>query len=309
MSRLRVCWTLLLVGYLGLFLLVLSKVEPFYTFAFLFAWWIYILAVSGSNHSLKGNSFLFGRPREFLILFSISVVFWLFFEAYNLRLNNWYYLGVPVEHSLRWPAYVLSFGTVLPAILETEILFSNLGVFEGLRARGVRVHRPLVIRFVLLGGLMMLAPLVSPDIFFPLIWLGLIFLLDPLLYLFGGKSASLLGRAEQGDYGLAARLLLVGLVCGMAWEFWNWWAGSKWIYSIPYLDFLKVFEMPLLGYLGFPVFALECYLFYQCFCLLRQGFLANRAVAFLAAFFAAFFSVAVLYAIDLNTVVTYRVVW
>ena len=32
---------------------------------------------------------------------------------------------------------------------------------------------------------------------------------------------------------------------------------------MPYLGSLKLFEMPVLGYLGFPPFALECYAMYH----------------------------------------------
>jgi len=32
---------------------------------------------------------------------------------------------------------------------------------------------------------------------------------------------------------------------------------------VPYLGDVKVFEMPVLGYLGFPPFALECYAMYH----------------------------------------------
>ena len=48
-------------------------------------------------------------------------------------------------------------------------------------------------------------------------------------------------------------------MCGVLWEFWNYWAATKWTYTVPYLGDLKIFEMPVLGYLGFPPFALECY--------------------------------------------------
>jgi hypothetical protein len=54
-------------------------------------------------------------------------------------------------------------------------------------------------------------------------------------------------------------LLLSGLLCGILWECWNFWAGSKWLYTIPYLGFLKIFEMPILGFFGFPPFAVACY--------------------------------------------------
>ena len=34
--------------------------------------------------------------------------------------------------------------------------------------------------------------------------------------------------------------------------------------------------MPLLGFLGFPPFALECYLIYRCFSLFRERYLQGR---------------------------------
>ena len=37
----------------------------------------------------------------------------------------------------------------------------------------------------------------------------------------------------------------------------------NWVYTLPVLNFAKVFEMPLLGYLGFPPFALECAVMYN----------------------------------------------
>jgi hypothetical protein len=54
-------------------------------------------------------------------------------------------------------------------------------------------------------------------------------------------------------------LLVAGAACGVLWEFWNYWATTRWTYTVPYVGHLKVFEMPVLGYLGFPPFALECY--------------------------------------------------
>jgi hypothetical protein len=54
-------------------------------------------------------------------------------------------------------------------------------------------------------------------------------------------------------------LLLSGVACGFLWEFWNFWAGARWYYTIPILGHVKVFEMPVLGYLGFPPFAVECF--------------------------------------------------
>jgi hypothetical protein len=46
------------------------------------------------------------------------------------------------------------------------------------------------------------------------------------------------------------------------WEFWNYWARTKWIYTVPILAEVRIFEMPVPGYLGFPAFALECFAMY-----------------------------------------------
>jgi len=60
----------------------------------------------------------------------------------------------------------------------------------------------------------------------------------------------------------ARSLLAAGLVCGFLWEFFNYWAISKWTYTVPYLGNVKIFEMPVLGFLGFPPFAVECWVIY-----------------------------------------------
>ena len=57
-------------------------------------------------------------------------------------------------------------------------------------------------------------------------------------------------------------LALSGLLCGVLWEFWNYWARAKWHYTVPIMENLKLFEMPVPGYLGFPAFAIECFTMY-----------------------------------------------
>jgi hypothetical protein len=53
-----------------------------------------------------------------------------------------------------------------------------------------------------------------------------------------------------------------GIVCGLLWECWNYWAHTKWVYTVPVPPHVKLFEMPLAGYLGFPAFAVECFVMY-----------------------------------------------
>ena len=76
----------------------------------------------------------------------------------------------------------------------------------------------------------------------------------------GGESLYLDFR--QGDGSRLTNLIASGLLCGVLWEFWNYWSRAKWHYTVPIMEQVKIFEMPLPGYLGFPAFALECFTMY-----------------------------------------------
>jgi hypothetical protein len=305
-------WIMLVVAisiHLAAFLLMLRDIEPFSTCFYSFAWWTYIVLLSGINHLLKRNSLLLDNPVEFLWVFLYSTPVWLFFEIYNFSLNNWHYIGVPAEIHLRWPGYVIAFGTVLPGVFETETLLMNLGLFAKLTGRPVRVSSGLLVRSVIVGLLMMLLVFIHPQLFFPLLWLGGIFLLDPLIYWLDQPQKSLAGRAENGEYGLLVRFAVAGMICGLLWEFWNYWAAAKWVYTIPYFSFLQIFEMPLLGFFGFPPFALQCYLLYRAFLLFRRRFLrGGRFIPLVTAIFVIIYCVIAFRGIDRWTVESYKTI-
>ena len=108
---------------------------------------------------------------------------------------------------------------------------------------------------------MLLVPWLYPSQYLAApVFLGFAFLLDPLNASAGAES--ILGDAREGRYGRLINLLVAGLICGVAWEFFNYWAGAKWKYTVPILPELRIFEMPLLGYGGFTAFAVECFTMY-----------------------------------------------
>jgi hypothetical protein len=92
------------------------------------------------------------------------------------------------------------------------------------------------------------------------VWLGFIFLLDPINARLGAESLGADWRAHR--YDRLINLAVSGLLCGVLWEFWNYWSRAKWHYTVPIMEHLKIFEMPVPGYLGFPAFALECFTMY-----------------------------------------------
>lgn len=222
---------------------------------------------------------LFDKIYRLPVYLGVSVFIWLVFEAFNFRLQNWHYVQLPSSTGLRWLGYTVAFATVLPAIRAVTAILDHAGLFGSSRCRplpdAAGYYRP----FVLVGLLFLLLPLVQPRFFFPLVWGGFIFLLEPVNHRFGGDS--LLRDWENGSLRCFYLLLAAGMICGLLWELWNFRAGSKWIYTIPYAGFLKVFEMPLLGFLGFPPFAVECYVMTNSFRLLaarmRQDVTPGRA--------------------------------
>ena len=246
-----------LVGLLGAEALLLLRVAVVGQWFYVLAWWPYILLVDALVYRRKGASLLKDHPREFALLLPWSVCFWLTFELFNLRLGNWHYLNVPENLPLRWSGYAASFATVLPGLFETTQLLEAYGLFRTAASRRRFTAKRWFWPFLATGCLMLLLPLVWPEYFFPLVWGCFTFLIEPLNYRLGGRS--LVRQWQEGSLRTFCLLLAAGAICGILWELWNYWAVTKWAYTIPYVGFLQIFEMPVLGFLGFAPFAIECY--------------------------------------------------
>ncbi len=190
-----------------------------------------------------------------------SIFIWLIFEAANLSLKNWYYINIPHSIIERWLGYAIAYGTVLPGLFETKELLESIGIFKKARIKKIIIPVEKHNLLILLGVICLVSSILIPRYFFSLIWVGFIFLLEPFNYRFGGRS--LLKELEEGRVRNIYLLLLSGLICGLLWEFWNFWARSKWIYTVPFFEERKGFEMPFLGFLGFPPFAVEAYVMYE----------------------------------------------
>ena len=234
-------------------------VEPVPTWYYHLAWWSYIVAADDVNRRVSGRSLLRDRPWHFLWLAGVSVLWWTLFELVNLRLGNWYYVMSLPWTPLRWAAGVIAFASVLPGIVETLELVENLGLLRSLPVRPLAWSPAKERTVIALGAASLLLPLVWPDTFFPLTWGSLVFLLEPWNRRHARRS--FLRDLEAGEAGPLCRTLVAGLICGALWEAWNFWARTKWIYTVPGFEGLKVFEMPLAGFLGFPPFAVESVVF------------------------------------------------
>jgi hypothetical protein len=260
-----------LYGYAGLAillageLLLFRRVEPVATYFTPIAWTGYLLVVDAAVFALRGHSRLRTTPRAFASLAFWSVPLWLIFEGYNLHLKNWAYVGMPEALWQQMLGSAWSFATIVPALFETADLLAAFGFAEKASARGWRFwlgrHNLMVIIGVLFLGLPLALPARWASYLFALVWLGFIFLLEPINLARGHDSLLADIRKNQGRRIYC--LLAAGFICGLLWEFWNFWAAARWVYVFPIVQEWKIFEMPLPGYLGFPFFALEMFAMYS----------------------------------------------
>jgi hypothetical protein len=245
----------------------LAQIEPFYSWNTPIAWTGFILFADSLVYRRRQRSWLRSSPAEFVFLAAASIPLWLVFEFYNLYIDNWYYVGLPDNRLLRLFGYAWSFATIWPAIFEAADLIDSWRDSPRVPTVATQVFRArefdgrLSLLSFVVGMAALTWPLLWPSRYLAApVWLGFIFLLEPLNHRLGG--ATLYADAIRGHYARLINLSLSGALCGILWEFWNYWSRAKWHYTVPILEELKIFEMPLPGYLGFPAFALECFTMY-----------------------------------------------
>jgi hypothetical protein len=264
-------------GILGLFIIAISEVLLFSGVQFVAEWFTpiiwtgYIMLMDEVNHRMAGWSLMMDRRREFVLMIPLSIICWAVFEVYNLNLKNWQYINLPENVWIRYIGYGVSFATIFPGIFETSIFLDNSGIFRRLKSTRSYNLRPLSGTFITAGAICLLLPLFLPvsagRYLFGLVWIGFIFLLEPINYRLGLRS--LMSDWDAGDRSMLAALMAAGAICGVLWEFWNYWAWTKWIYILPFPVGFKIFEMPAIGFLGFLPFAVECYAMFN-FCAMRR---------------------------------------
>jgi predicted flap endonuclease-1-like 5' DNA nuclease len=247
--------------------LLLFDVEPIPTWFYVAAWYPTLVLLDWAGRRATGTRSLFVNPTTALRIGAWSVGIWLLFEAANFRLRNWYYVFLPSHPLERWIGIILSFATVVPAVVLMERWLDATGLGHGWRTEPLRPAPATLPWIQVLGLALILTALLFPTIMFPLVWGGAWLVADPIVYR-RRPEWSLLRDIEAGLWGRVARLLVGGLLIGLMWELYNGWARGRWIYTVPWLEETKLFEMPPLGFLGFPFFALEAWSLYHALCAL-----------------------------------------
>jgi hypothetical protein len=243
-------------------------------------WTGFIVAVDGWL-ARRGRSWLRDAPRELAWMAAISIPSWLLFEFYDRpRFWSaagpelwWHYSGLPP-----WPwrglGYAWSFATITPALLLLAELFEPAAERLAGRGAGGRVPGELAAALTAVGAILAAIPFLWPSPYFAAdVWLAWPLLLDPINRRLGRPSW--LADLEQGRRSRPLALLAAGIACGVLWESWNMLASARWRYTVPFLGAVKIYEMPVLGFLGFAPFALAAFDLYH----FARGLLPGRAPA------------------------------
>ena len=221
-------------------------------------WYGYIFLVDGVIFRLRKDSLIINHFKKFLLLVGLSVIFWLLFELYNIFLHGWYYY---IVGNLLWLRYILAFSSILPAVFETTDLIKTLNLFHKVRFHKIRISKKLIHLSIILGIIFLILPIFfSSEYMWALVWIGFVLLLDPINYLYHERS--LISDLKRGNLKNLISLFIAGYICGFLWEFWNYWNIHKWIYTVPILDSIKIFEIPFLGFFAYGFFAWELYVMY-----------------------------------------------
>lgn len=230
-------------------------------FTFSPLWFAYIGIVNAFTFTRSGRCMLLNRPKYLIRLFMVSALFWWSFEYLNRFVQNWYYVGIEDLSPGKYVLFAtLSFSTVLPAVLGTcELLETFPFLYSGLheyKTIDIRFPKATALMFFMLATAGLFGIGIYPNYLYPLLWISPLFIIISI-QVFAGME-TLFTPLKQGNWKRIFLLAVSALICGFFWEMWNYFSYAKWIYSIPFVQSLHIFEMPLLGYAGYLSFGLEC---------------------------------------------------
>ena len=249
--------------------------------------WGFTLLIDGLVYKRSGgHSMIADNPKEMIGIGSASVSGWMIFEFLNffIHMNWWYPFGGKMTQSQFLLYALIGSSGLLPMAFEW---YDLLLTFKSLKKRfseGPRLNMPLWGKILLLlaAGAMLVVMGYNPTSFFYIIWLSPLIILSLVLGLIGIKTP--FTALRTGNWNPFLLFALAYLVQGVCMECWNYFSGTHnaagelvltyspayWVYNVPFVDKLHVFEMPLLGYLGYLPFSVWCWIWWIMYAYLQN---------------------------------------
>lgn len=229
-------------------------------------WWGMTLILDGIVYYRRGGiSIIASRPKEMLAISLASISGWMIFEYINFYVDrNWYY---PRAHNMPVAEFfcysMLASSAVFPISFEFYSLFNTFPKFQVKYSNGWKLSVPKWICWVIIVLCLISMFIISffPDDLFFAVWLSPLLLFINLLYVLDIWTP--FNLLKKGDWSPLLLLALSWLFSGLCVECWNYFSGTHldgvlktgntlyWAYSVPFVNKYHLFEMPLLGYMGY----------------------------------------------------------
>ena len=262
-------WTGSVIWSVSLFLLwgKFDSITWFLKFVDIALWWSFAMMIDGWVYVRSGGVSLIGtRPRELAGIAVASVLGWMVFEYFNFFVHrNWYY---PISYQLPRAEFLcysmIASTAVFPISFEFYSLFNTFGNFKNKYSQGFKIVLPNWLKLSVLGLCLVVMFLINfhPDKLFLAVWFAplLIFaiLLDRM------KIWTPFTEVKNGNWSPLMLIALSWVAAGLCVECWNYFSAVHpvglpptsnntlyWRYSVPYVNVAHLFEMPILGYLGY----------------------------------------------------------
>lgn len=270
-----------LVMWLGtLFVLVGKFSEPRWliNWADLPLFWGLTFVLDGIVNYRTGESIMSTHPKEIVGIGIASISGWMLFEYLNFFVeSNWIYpegVRIPSTEFLLYA--VLGSSGLMPLCFQMYSLLNSIEGFKERYMHGLVVKFSNTVKIIILllgiGG--MFATGYYPDNLFFLLWLGPLAILTVVIQELGIWTP-FRPIKEKGNWSPVLVFALTYLIVGVILECQNYFSAihingqfessfnpSFWEYSLPYVNVYHVFEMPLLGYLGYLPFSIYCWIWW-----------------------------------------------
>lgn len=228
-----------------------------------------------------GKSIISHAPREMVGMGMASVSGWMIFEYLNFFVDeNWYYPKGWIIPNTEFLLYaIIGSSGLMPMAFEWFSLLKTFPNFRNRYAAGPKVRFPGWLQITLLiaglGG--MFASGLFPDGFFFTLWVSPMVIIGVVLARIDVWTP--FTPLRDGNWAPLVTFSLTYLIQGVLMEGWNYFsaihdsaghvvfteAPAYWVYDIPYVDVHHLFEMPLLGYLGYIPFGVYCWIWWISF--------------------------------------------
>jgi hypothetical protein len=240
-------------------------------------WWGFILMLDGIVYKRNdGKSLVHNAPAELFAMGILSISGWLLFEYFNFFIDlNWYYpaAGKMNNHDSFLLYAVLGSSAFIPMAFEWYHLLRSFPVMNVRYSLGKKIEYSKKTRTILLfvAFALLFFMAIVPNSLFYAVWLGplsiLVLVLGMLDIWTPFKSIK-----ERGDWTSLLVLAPVWVLQGLCVEWWNYLSYQHhqfvptsnpgyWEYCIPYVNFGHIFNMPVLGFLGYVPFSLYCLIY------------------------------------------------